>query len=454
MPFQLLKMLKKYSAIIFFLIIIILSSFILLRGLETNYYQCDEFSYLRKSKYFEFYRKADFANPAWRDGQAIDQTKLMEYIYWLPSFIVSGKTFEDLAIQESPPGKNYADYGYWSSVYGKPFNLLKLSPKLKKTAILGRMISALFTIGYVSLAVFLIFLIFHSYFLSFLAFIFLLSHPIIIIHGRQILADSALNFFLLASFLFSLFFWKNFWQAKNKNFFIFAILGGISSGLAASTKLNGFIQSLFYTLIILITAFLLLFNKKERKNIKKIKELFLGLFIFLCLTFLIFYLLHPNIWKAPISGIKSFIDWRSYITKYYQDYFSGDSIKSIFEAFYLIFLRVAGYLIDVSSTGFIYKNEFGSQVLWPYLVINFLFFFLGIISFGQKIIKKKKYYKTLEFFSFIWSITVIVIVASYLRLDWTRYYWLCFLPFLIIDLAGFKLFLSKTASLIKKITNR
>ena len=434
---------KKYFSFYFFSILIIISFFIFLKKLDINYYQCDEFQYLRKSKYFEFYRKRDFANPAWQENDAVDQAKLMEYIYWLPSFIIDGKTFEKLAIQESPVGKNYYDYNYWSSVYGKSFNLLELTPKLKEVVILARIISSFFTICYIALTVFLIFLIFHSYLLSIFAFVFLSFHPIILIHGRQILAESSLNFFLALSFLFLLFFWKNFWKGKKKQSLLFSLLAGIISGLAASTKLNGFMQSLFYILIILVTALLILFNKKEKKKLKKLKQLIFCSFVFLSLVFLVFYLIHPTIWKNPVLGVKRFIDWRLYITSFYQDVSSHESVRSIAKAFYLIFLRVPGYLIDVGSIGFIYENEFGSQNLWLYLVINSAFFVLGIIRFLYKLIREKNYYKTLEFFAFVWSLSIIVIVAFYLKLDWTRYYWPCFIPFLIIDFYGLKLFFRK-----------
>jgi hypothetical protein len=366
----------------------------------------------------------------------------MEYIYWLPSNIVSGKNFIDLASEQSAPKKNYQDYGYWSSVYGRPINQLQLTPALQKIVIYGRSISALFAIAYILLAAFIIYLIYQSYLFSLLTFIFLSFHKIIYIHGRQILADSGLNFFILLSFLFTLFFWLNFWENKKKASLLSAAYAGFFNGLAGSVKLNGLINLPFFTIISLLIIALTL-TKKTNNKIKKIKLSLISLLIFTLLSFSIFYFFHPNIWKNPIKGITKFIDWRIYITKYYQDYFSSDSIKNPFLAIYYIFLRVPGYLVDVSSTGFIYTNEFGSQPIWPYLLINLTLFLTGIYSFIKKMVKNTNYFQTLEFINFIWSIVIIIFVALYLRLDWTRYYWPCFLPFLIINLSGLKYFITK-----------
>ncbi|HUV46981.1 MAG TPA: phospholipid carrier-dependent glycosyltransferase [Candidatus Bathyarchaeia archaeon] len=412
------------------------------RNLLTNYYQCDEFSYLAKSRYFELYRKGDFSNPAWQENDAVDQVKLMEYIYGLPSLLLYGKSFKQVAVEESSANRNYYNYSFWSKWYGKTLKLLELTPRLRMIVFFSRTISSLFTVCYIFLAVFLIFFIFRSYFLAFFSFIFLISHPVINIHGRQILADSALNFFLLLSFLGGLVFWRNFWLRKSKRLFLPVILAGLAAGLAASTKINGFMAVIFFVFVMLIAGFLTAGLEKKQIKKRRLKKIIFSLYIFLFLSFSIFYLLHPTIWKNPAAGVKRFVDWRVYITEFYQQTFPHESVTSFLKAFYLLFSRVPGYLAEVGSIGFIYVNEFGKQNFLPYFIINLTLFLLGIVLFFLNLTKKRNFYKSLEFISAIWSLVTIIVVAFYLKLDWTRYYWPCFLPFLIIDSMGLKLIFS------------
>jgi len=431
------KRAKKYFPFIFFTLITTISSIIYFRNLHANYYQCDEFSYLSKSRYFQYYINGDFTNRAWQENDAIDQTKLMEYIYWFPSKIISGTTFDNLAKQQSTQNNKYYDYSWWGNGYGKPLNQLPLTEELKNTVILGRKISTTLTVLYLFLAALTVFLIFKSYLLSIISFLFLITHPIISIHGRQVMADSALNLFFILSFLSTLYFYKTFWQNKKNKMLILSAFCGICAGLTTSTKLNGLLTFVFFLLVCFLTFIIAVFSKKKNKQL--LKYLLLSTFVFISLSIIIFFLIHPTLWTKPISGIKRFFDWRIHITKFYQESSPHNSINNIFQAIYLVFLRSAGYLQGIGSIGFFFENEFGKQNPLPFLIINSTLFFLGLIYFVKNIIKNKGFLKSIQFLSFIWSFFMIFAVAFYLKLDWGRYYWPTFLPFLIVDFFGIKL---------------
>jgi hypothetical protein len=447
-------MLKKFFTKIsnqplwFFLLLSLIAAWRFFTGLDTNFYQCDEYSYLRKSSFAQLYFTGQFSHPNWQSGDAYDQTKLMEYIYALPSYLLYQQDFISLAQQESDLYQHsYINYGDWAKSYGQPANQLDITPKLTNVLILARFISASFALSYVLLASLIIFwLTKRSYLITSLAFLFLLTHPIITIHGKQALADSALNFFFTLGLINLLFIWQAFFFKKLnlRRLKRLVFLSGLIAGLAASLKLNGFSHLIISQFIFFFAALIYL---KTLKPKKKLKTFFRLSIIFLSSAFLaiaVFMLLHPTTWPHPLKSFQKFITWRWWLTGYYQGYFPEDAITSLSQKLQFIFLRPAGYMTGVGSLGFHYQQLFGDPNQYFYLIPNLIFFLSGLYYLLTTIRLKKT--STLHLPVLLWSLSTIIITTSYLKLDWTRYYWPLFLPFLIINSYGLKFLFS----LIKK----
>ena len=441
---------KQSLPIFFFLGLAVIAGIRFLNGLDSAVYQCDEYSYLRKSYFLDLYTKGRFTDVQWQKPDATDQTKLMEYVYGIPSQVLYQKSFINLAEEESKRyGESFVNYSDWAVTYGQPANELAVSDKLKQVLFAGRMISALLTIVYILLLCLALFwLTDNSYLVTGLGFIFLLTHPIINIHGKQVLADSALNMFFVLGLLIMLLWWQIFWKQKQnwKTLGFLTLLSGLMGGLAAATKLNGFIHLIIAEFFIALAVLLSLWRLKNSISSKKkqLTRLVLLGILQAGVTLFVFISLHPNIWDNPLTGIKNFIEWRWWITAYYQDYFQEDSLTSWWEIMQYIFMRVAGYLPGVGSIGFHYESRFKSLSLAWYFIPNVLFFVLGFREIFQRLVKKHGYrQKVLP--AAIWSLGFILIVSIYLKLDWTRYYWPLIGPFVIINSLGL-------LSLIREIT--
>lgn len=425
------------SSLAFFLFLTVIAGMRYFSGLDTVVYQCDEYSYLRKSFFLDLYLKGKFSDPRWQSGDATDQTKLMEYVYGLPSNLLYGKSFLELAQEEGERfHESYINYADWAVSYGQPASNLNISPKLRRVLLAGRMISAMFTVIYLFLATLSLYWLFReSLLLGGLGFLFLLFQPTIAIHGRQVLADSALNAFLVVGLLGQFAWWRALWQAKrpNYNLLFLALVLGVVGGLAAATKLNGF---LYLILTEMLFGLGLVLKAGHTKRIKRwFVALGLSALLTATVTFLVFFSLHPNTWSNPVGGLKRFFEWRWWITEYYQGYFPEDNISSWPQKVNFIILRTAGYMPGVGSIGFHYEGRYGNpSPLW-YAIPNLFLLIFGIITMGKRLIIKKEY-QTLITPAFVWSFGLLVLVGLYLKLDWTRYYWPLFVPVAIIDSFG------------------
>lgn len=442
---------SKKVGVSFFLILTVIAGIRFFSGLDTVVYQCDEYSYLSKSSFLDLYLAGKFSDPQWQSGDATDQTKLMEYMFGLPANLLYGKSFIRLAQEESNRfGESYINYADWAVSYGQPATNLKISPRLRQVLLGGRMIAAFFTIVYVLLGAFSLYWVFkRSLVLAGLGFAFLVTHPIVAIHGRQVLADSALNSFLVLGFIVQLAWWQTLWRVKKptRKLYYLTIVLGLVGGLAAAAKLNGFLHLILTEALIGLG---LLFKLSQTNKVKLwLVSLSLAALTVAGVTGLVFFSLHPNTWPDPVGEIKQYFDWRWWITGYYQDYFAEDSIDSWPQRLQFILLRTAGYMPGVGSIGFHWEARYGKgNPLW-YLLPHAVLLVLGLFALGKKLFVKKSY-QTLVLPACVWSVGFILLVSWYLKLDWTRYYWPLFVPVTIID--GFGLvFLGNQ---VKKIWRR
>lgn len=419
----------------FFGLLSLLAGFRFLSGLDKTVYQCDEYSYLRKSYFLDLFLEGKFSDPQWQEGDAKDQTKLMEYIYGLPSKILYGKDFIELASEESLRDKrSYINYGDWAVTYGQSAANLQVSQKLKNVLYGGRLISAVLTVVYLILTSLALFWLSRgSYLITVSGFLFLLTHPIVTIHGKQVLADSALNLWLVLGLLVILLWWRALFQRQDnrRQLLGLGVISGIVGGLAAATKLNGFSHVVLSSFVFAVAGGIVWGSRKALWQ-QKLTMIVISSLLSLGVAGLIFIALHPNTWGNPYLGIKQFVDWRWWITEYYQDYFPEDKISGWLEAWRYLLLRVPGYMPGVGSIGFHYEQQFKSAAPVWYVLPNLVLVMLGLWEIGQRLLTKGKFMQ-ITFPAFLWSLGQVIIVSYYLKLDWTRYYWPLLAPFLVIN---------------------
>ena len=351
---------SQEAGVSFFLILTVIASIRFFSGLDTVVYQCDEYSYLRKSYFLDLYLEGKFSDPQWQSGDATDQTKLMEYLYGLPASLLYGKSFIALAQEDSQRfGESYLNYGDWAASYGQPATNLKISPRLRQVLLGGRMIAATFTVLYVLLATFSLYWLFRgSVILSGLGFVFFITHPIVAIHGRQILADSALNTFFVLGLLIQLLWWQALGKSSqpNRKLLGLAAVLGVVGGLAAAAKFNGFMHLMLTEVLIGIG---MVFKVRQDRKARRLWLRYLGLSALVCagVTFLVFFALHPNTWASPVEKLQEFYDWRWSLTQYYQGYFPEDSVNFWPQRLQFILLRTAGFMPGVGSIGFHWESR-------------------------------------------------------------------------------------------------
>lgn len=423
-----------------FFLILIFSYGIYLKTIPVSYW--DEFLWVGRSYFFEFYIHEDYKNEIWKTYESYDQPKLAEYVYgaWLypkylkekqqnvnlydyTQFLIKNGFYE---IDETYI-KTYTDYKknsnfikYDIDFFGFPEDYLtKYGSNSLKTINLiyhARVLNILILSGAVIFAYFLV-----SHFLGkFTAILFTVFYGF-----NTLIIDSGLKAHSEALFLLTFnaaFLLMNLYFSKGRKF-VYLLLFSLFSGLCMSTKING----LMLTITFCISNTVLFFISKE----KTIGHLFTFI-VPVLISLIIFVYLNPFTFSNPIKNIQYMFNWRMNMAYNYQA--EGNShhhlipngalrVKKIFQNFY--FSNQVSLFNGIKILETLSKSKM-------YGIYQFILFMIGSL-YLFKLTIKKNIFAIVTLSSFI---TILVLMSYYLVLDWDRYYVHLLIFFIMFQIFG------------------
>ena len=414
----------------------------------------DEFSWVGRSYFFEYYIKKDFANPIWQTYYSYNQPKLAEYIYglWLqPYYKTQAKLYDDTSTnyhrfliskgfyeydrynlpklyqyqQENTKQLNYPENVSGSQTelinqYGEHMN------GIIQTIWTARIINIFLLIVSIIFLYNTTYLIFDNKTAAISTIMFSLNNLII---NDGLIAHSEALFILTfnASIYYII---KSFQKNKLKNTILFSIF----SGLCFSTKLNGIMTYLLFIPIMGINTYI----------IKKIKpKIFFKQIIISGLIILsIFIILNPFTYPAPIKNtIEMFVHRKK--TAISQIYEHGQlnypSISSRMHFIFNNFLNPKNVHIFNDTTKIANFSLYAQFPLAPLIL-----FTLGLIH----LLKLSTYQNIKAVFLLLFLLTTLI-TSFYLILNWNRYFFQ-FVPFFtIIQTLGFLYIFNKIKNVYK-----
>lgn len=387
----------------------------------------DEFLWVGRSYFFEFYIHGDFKNRIWQSQEAYDQPKLAEYAYgaWLYPFYLKGKNnnkkpfdyvrflikngfyeIDENYITYYSAYKNIShvirfdesDVGFSKDYlvkYGvnglKPIHLIYQARLLNLFLLTGAVIFAYFFALQFSGRIFaVIFSLFYG------------SNSLIIDSGLKAHSEALFLFTFNAALLFmSLYFFRG-------RKILYLSLFSLFAGLCISTKLNG--------IMLVITFFVIntiLFFVRKEKKIKYILSNSLPVIV----SFIVFVSLNPFTFSDPVKNVYYMFDWRMKVASVYQANTFKEAllpdgitrIKKIFEHFY--FADNTSYFNGLRP----FEQLSKSINYRGYMIVSFT---IGLL-YSLKLVFNKNIPAIIVVCSFI---TVLSVMSYYLVLDWERYY--------------------------------
>lgn len=423
----------------------------------------DEFYWISKSYFFEFYTNDDFKNEIWQMNEAsYDEPKLAEYAFgaWLyPRYLYEktnhgGSYFDYIKylikngfyLTNEPYIDTYADYqdssniieydGYENSFpeeyvakYGigslKPINLIYQIRILNIFFLASAVVFAYFVVlNYAGLVVAIIFTFFYGF------------NSLIIESGLRAHSEALFLFtFNIALLFMSLYF------TKKRNFY-YLILFSVFTGLSMSTKLNG----VMLVIIFFFSNMFLFVVSKVKKNRQLIQGILPAL-----ISIIIFVDLNPFTYTDPLKNVKGMYDWRMKVASDQAAYFKEVNllnslirIENIFENYYFSENKI-------SFNGLRILEDLSLPLNYQSLL--FLPFIIGLL-YSFKNALNKNVISVILIISFA---IILILMSYYLKLDWARYYIHLTLYFVLFQSLGLFIAIKnfpKTIKILLKVANK
>lgn len=397
---------KKY--VLFFLALVLLPIY-WWKIYSLPYGFWDEFHWVGKSYFFQFFLHHDFGNPVWQSQESYSQPKLAHYMYgvWLyPQYLVyklnNSKLYDytQFLIQngfyeiDESFMDTYASYvakhpiiqvdkeesgniQYWESVYGptirKPLALIGYARIVNIFLLFGAVI-----IGYFMLVPYV------NRVTSFVATLWYGLNPIII--NNALLAHSeALFIFLFNAGLYFLFRYTAHKQRWND-----LTLFSLCVGLVTSTKLNG---------IVLIPIYIIISGVATAWRLVSWRIYVLHTIVMLAIACGVFLIVNPFVYQNIFSRTFEMFAWRMH---------EANSVQAI----ELSYAAMPSYILRIHR-------------IVQRLIVSGVLSWVGCMVFisGMYICVKEAIHKNVGAICFCASFVIILCTMIwYLSLDFERYY--------------------------------
>lgn len=372
---------RKYSSIAIFLLASIISFSIIILATPNlssySFYHLDEGFWIESSKYTfqKMFIERDFSKEQWwtqqlRSFGAVNPN-LGKLIFGTALYVNGYREFRGL------PKWDFKQSNDWNIKAGNaaPPNELTVA-RFVVILITSLTVASLFT--------FTSSLPNRSMLGSLFVCITFLSHPLVMVLGRQVMLDMpAILFSVIAISAAHI----SVFQNSYKNIIIWSTVAAVFSGLAVSVKLNAALITIT-VLLIIITK---LVHSREGKYI-------FPLITNLVIPPILFFALNPQLWSIPVAGVNAMLAFGQSIADR-RDVFTRDALWTISDRLIAFYQRIFGTPLNISL------------------------FVLGIALMFKDI---KTMYPLL-----IYGLTSSLGVILWTPLNWDRYY-LPFVPFFAI----------------------
>lgn len=391
------------------LIYIIFSVFHKLPQLEMH---MDEHEWLRRSMLFidAGLIRHNFHDPIWTGFYARDQSNLAEYIYGIWTWITYRQNPVNL-MQQTQFNQQWIEgvsgYGQlwtqdkWWMKYSFATDPTSVIPSQYRQAyqiiITNRYLSTSFFIG-TSIIIFLLVKSLFGFLPAIFSSIFFVNFPLNQLHSRQAMLGSIVTFFF-TSCLFLL--------IKQNDSIKTIILLGFIAGLTAATRIDGLITILLIACILTIETIYSILQDKNKNETVILKNWIKRIVIMAGTALLVFYILTPFVWKNPITKVVRMVTWRQYWTDIIANNINPEATARNVRAQF---------------------NNVALQIIMPYRkpvlpifnylqIANFTIGFLYLIFITITTNDRLKYSRAI-----LWTLGLYIVMSSYMKVDFERYY--------------------------------
>lgn len=369
----------------------------------------DEAGYICKLKYADLFSRGDFSSYSWKEGWAYDSPLLMSYINGLALRFSKYHSFPAsfLCQQASQVEKKMG----WNDPQGKKLYLppeqIPVLATLRTISVNISLLSALL-IGLISLLV-------GGWLAALGAFFLLFYNPFFFKVGVWAIADPLLLFLLLLAVVVGFLLLRSVFLERGNQYLCLAIIAGMIGGLALSVKINGFLA-----LIYLLFPLLLGLGIKPYRLVVCRKRFLLTLFIVSIIFVVLFFLLHPQLYKDPLGGIGEMVARRFSEAEFHK--------RSFPEPMAPLPERIPQFIQALFWQYDSWRILLGAKT--PFLSLGL--FLVGLAILADRVFndyRKGFAGNSLVFFGSL--LATFIMVFSYIPMNWDRYY-LPLIPWVVI----------------------
>ena len=255
-----------------------------------------------------------------------------------------------------------------------------------------------------------------------------LTNPAFLTCMVRAMGDPILIFFMTIHVFLSILIAMRFFKHTSVAVPILAILSGIVSGLAMSTKLNGALLLISFWLVIAVLY--------EKRIIADALQVIVALTISLVTTFYIFFFLNPYLWTSPLQNFNIMVDYRLKTIAYQSKLSSNPALSTISD-------RISHVIINILLPKGDYTTFHNSA-----LPFDIVFFCFGLYILIRMAVRSRAR-GSMALLFLVWAFPIITITTTMLAIDWDRYYLPIILIIKIIQAVGITHFFSYIFRLLK-----
>lgn len=454
-----------FSTILF--VVLIIYYFSIYKTIPISYF--DEFLWVGRSYFFEYFIRGDFNNPIWQNQESYDQPKLAEFAYgaWIyPLYIkeyagsaegssgytwyliqkglnligdshmrfLKGHEYSQLDTQDSGPP------AYYVSKYGMPGKALSSFIYYARVLDIILLVASVF-------AAYLLVMEYAGFYPALLFFVFYGSNKLVVETGLKAHSE-ALFLLMFNCAIYAMM--RYFTRARQLRYLL---LFALFAGFCFSTKLNGLLLFAIFFVLNLWVSELFQKNKSHEdvpsKSLSvshRIKSVLTGC-IPLIIGIAIFIAINPYTHTNPVQNIMHMFLWRmdvksakyEFASAYLPDW--NSRIHTIFDNYYVI----KGDRC-FNCVAFRTPDDMPTEAM-PIL------FVLGIIGFAYSF--KRTMQNDISGAVIVFSFVLTVLITGcYLLLDWDRYFVHMTLFFVLLQSVGAYIIFSRTYGFFVGMWNR
>ena len=383
-----------------------------LRDLSSVEFHGDESDFILSSVYFKyFFLDRDFNHPAWKGNYwVVTQPPLTRYIIGL-SWWITGHDSSELPRHPWDFGKD------------EQYNIKRGAMPSKSTLLTARAAMAILT----SFTCFIVYLIgerVKGWKAGLFSSLSLIANPRLQQLGRRAMGDSPLLFFLALSMLIAMNFvdvFRTHKRFESKRAILWAVILGITIGLATATKLNGALAGISFAIVCVWLVALHLISLCSPVNGvagfvqisvagRKTSTTLCCLFIAGLMAVTIFILINPFFYEKPLEAAIAMINHRIDVAHMQQEAY-------VDQALYTISQRLCAVIRETFYAGGTFYLTFHVPFDLALAVIGFI---ILLYTEAKEVSQERQ--STAKAVLISWIVVFFGATILFVPLEWPRYF--------------------------------